>query len=174
MYKTLILFLGILLTKVAFANPEFKLHSSVILENKPLAKLYTCDGKNINPVLDWSNAPPQTKSLVLIVSDRDAPKGTFYHWVLYNIPTNIYSIPEGISDHTHRTFENIKEAKNSFGEKKYYGPCPPRGERHNYRFTLYAIDKVLKLPKDATAENVLRAIQHHIIEQLTLTSTYQR
>lgn len=133
---------------------------------KGLAKTYTCDDENISPNLDWKNIPENTKSFVLILSDPDAPDGIFYHWVVYNIPPTTTSFSEGL--------ENIpgKVGKNSFGNVRYDGPCPPKGVTHSYVFTLYALDSLLDLPDGSDAKVVLNAAQKHILSKTELSTSF--
>ncbi len=106
---------------------------------------YTCDGQDISPSLEWSGIPAAAKSLALIVDDPDAPdpaapKMTWVHWVLYNIPTDAQGLLEGISAASLPA--GTKEGGNDWGRTGYGGPCPPIG-RHRYFFKLYALDTVL-------------------------------
>src|SRR5262249_23491845 len=108
---------------------------------------------------------------VLIFSDPDAPGGTFYHWVVYNIPTNVHSFSKGIKD----VPKGVKVGKNSWGKNQYNGPCPPKGSTHHYTFSLYAIDKKeLNLPEDADGKAVLDNISTNVIGATELTGTYSR
>lgn len=139
-------------------------------------KQYTCDGADISPALNWSGLPQNTKSLVLIVDDPDAPdpaapKMTWVHWLLYNIPTSVSGLPENT------TPDNLpsgtQQGKNDWKQTGYRGPCPPIG-RHRYFFKLYALDTELpdlSLPDKARLE---KAMAGHIIESAELVGTYKR
>lgn len=144
------------LTSIAFAN------------NTNIPSTYTCDGKNINPPLAWSGMPSNTQSLALIVDDPDAPSGDWVHWLLWNIPPTTTSIPERFSPAS-----PIVEGTTSFSQAAYGGPCPPSGV-HRYHFKLYALDATLTLPSTATKEELLQAMQGHILEQSDLVGLYQR
>ena len=129
-----------------------------------IPKKYSCEGENINPPLEISNIPKEAKTLALIVEDPDAPSGTFYHWLVWNIPPN-EPIAEGY-------IPGIM-GKNSFGKTGYGGPCPPKGS-HRYFFKIYAIDTELDLQADATKDALQQAMQGHIIAQGELMGKYQK
>lgn len=135
-----------------------------------LAKIYTCDGKDISPQLSWTGVPQNTQSLVLIFSDPDAPGGTFYHWVLYNLPPTVTSLSENIK----KLPAGTVVGKNSWGKMEYNGPCPPKGSTHSYIFTLYALDSKLSLPAGADAKTVMDALQSHLIAKAEITTSYGR
>lgn len=125
---------------------------------------YTCDGENISPGIDIKELPEGTKSLVLIVDDPDAPKGTFDHWVMWNIPPT-KSIPEN-------TVPGV-EGWNGKGENKYTGPCPPSG-KHHYYFKVYALDIMLDLVPISRKSDVESAMKDHILGQGELVGLYSR
>ncbi len=141
--------------------------SPAFTNNGFIPKQYTCEGKGINPPLFIENVPVKTKSLVLIVLDPDAPVKPWTHWILYNIPANIQTIPEG------ETPPSALSGMGDFGDLSYGGPCPPSGT-HRYEFTLYALNTQLNLPQGSKKEDVLQAMKGHILEQTTLTGLYKR
>ena len=137
---------------------------------------YTCEGDDISPALTWAGVPETARSLVLIVDDPDAPdpkapKMTWVHWVLYNIPPDATGLSEGIkpAELPPRT----KEGTNDWKRTGYGGPCPPIG-RHRYFHKLYALDIVLEDLKKPTKAGVEAAMQGHVIEQAELLGTYQK
>jgi len=137
---------------------------------------YTCDGQDISPPLQWSGIPTEAKSLVLIVDDPDAPdpaapKMTWVHWVLYNIPVDTPGLEENISSAS--LPEGTKEGINDWGRKGYGGPCPPIG-RHRYFFKIYALDTVLTDLQQPTKKQVEEAIAGHILAKAELVGMYQR
>lgn len=134
---------------------------------------YTCEGQDLSPPLAWSEPPAGTRSFVLIVDDPDAPGGVFTHWVLFNIPPETRQLPEGMSAQA-KLPSGALQGNNDFGKTGYGGPCPPPGRAHRYQFTLYALDKVLDLPARASKNQVLDAVQGHILGQGQLTGIYQR
>ena len=128
-----------------------------------------CTGKNVSPALRWSGAPAGTKSFALTVYDPDAPTGSgFWHWVVYNIPASVTSLPESAHFGT--------EGLTDFGVKGYNGPCPPPGDKpHRYIFTVYAlkVDKI-EVPANATAAMVGFNLHANLLAKATLTATYGR
>ena len=143
-------------------------------ENIPA--IYTCDGKNISPPLDWSGVPPAARCLALIVDDPDAPdpkapQRTWVHWVLYNIPANSNGLPEGVRQQD--LPKGARPGQNDWKENGYGGPCPPAG-RHRYFHKLYALDRELPDLGAATKAQLEQAMQGHILEHVELIGTYQR
>ena len=133
----------------------------------------TCDDADIAPELSWSGAPPGSRSLALIVDDPDAPdpkapKMTYVHWVLYDIPPATVGIAKG-----GKTPAGARDGKNDWKRTGYGGPCPPIG-RHRYYFKLYALDTVLGDLHTPTKPQLLKALEGHVLAQSTLMGTYER
>jgi len=147
--------------------------SSPSFRDGQIPKDFTCDGANKSPRLEWSEPPAGAKSLALIVSDPDAPIGTFVHWVLYNIPAGKRELDEGVPTQGELT-DGSRQGQNDFGETGYGGPCPPRGSTHRYFFELYALDAPLKLPAEATRKQLENAMQGHILARGELIARYGR
>lgn len=127
---------------------------------------YTCDGEDMSPPLAIDGIPTGTVSLALVVDDPDAPGKTWDHWVLFNVPATTTRFGEGA--------DNIGTVgTNSWGKPSYGGPCPPSGE-HRYLFRVFALDTVLELELGAFKEDVLRAMEGHILESTTLMGRYSR
>lgn len=152
------------------------LTSSAFGANDAIPKRYTCDGQDRSPPLNWSGVPDNAKSLVLIVDDPDAPdpaapKMTWVHWVLYNLPTQSSGLAQAVAppDLPVGTLEGI----NDWQRTGYGGPCPPIG-RHRYFHKLYALDTVLPDLHEPTKAQLKEAMQGHILEQVELMGTYQR
>ena len=143
----------------------FALSSSAFAQGKPIPAKYTCDGPDISPPLAWSDAPRGTQSFALIMDDPDAPAGTWVHWVLFNLPAQTHQLAE-------KAAQGVQGC-NSWGRLGYGGPCPPSGT-HRYFFRLYALDTLLQLPAGATKEQVLRAMQGHVLAQAELMGVYAR
>jgi Raf kinase inhibitor-like YbhB/YbcL family protein len=133
---------------------------------------YTCDGQNISPPLTWSGAPEETKSFALICDDPDAPVGLWVHWVFFDIPAKVNSLPENVSRQ-----EEIaglgKNGKNTSRRWGYDGPCPPGGT-HHYYFKLYALDAILNLKAGLTNDELLTAMKGHILVEAQLMGRYKR
>lgn len=146
--------------KMKIESPSFK-------NNDTIPSKYTCDGEDINPPLKIAGVPKNTVSLVLIVEDPDAPGKTWVHWTVWNIDPKTTEIAEnsvpvgaiqGITD---------------FGFAGYGGPCPPSGT-HRYFFKLYAIDSLINLSSSATAKDIQKAIEGHILDSAELVGLYSR
>jgi Raf kinase inhibitor-like YbhB/YbcL family protein len=137
---------------------------------------HTCDGDDVAPALSWSGMPAATKSLVLIVDDPDAPdpkapKMTWVHWVLYDLPPQSAGLPEGVK--TGALPPGTREGFNDWKRTGYGGPCPPIG-RHRYFHKLYALDTELGPLDHPTKADVEKAMTGHVIDQAELIGTYQR
>lgn len=133
---------------------------------------YTCDGANISPQLSWDNAPKDTKSFVLICEDPDAPMGTFTHWILYDIPADVHELPENLPKD--KVLPNgAKQGIADFKKIGYGGPCPPSGT-HRYYFKLYSLDTLLNLEPGLKKEDILKAMNGHILAQGQIMGKYTR
>jgi len=125
---------------------------------------FTCKGTDISPALEWSAAPAGTQSFALIADDPDAPVGTWVHWVIYDLPANLHSLPQNFPK-TEQSADRSRQGRNDFDKIGYGGPCPPPGKPHRYFFKLYALDAKLNLKSGATKKDVEHAMQGHILAQ---------
>ncbi len=150
-----------------------KLSSTAFTEGAVIPAKHTCDERNISPALKWTGVPAETKSLVLIVDDPDAPSGTWVHWLVYDLPPQTSELAEDMPK-TQYLPGGAKQGLNDFRALGYGGPCPPPGKAHRYFFKLYALDKQLDLKPGATKRDLERAMANHIIGQAQLMGTYQR
>lgn len=137
---------------------------------------HTCDGTNLSPSLSWSGVPAGTKSFALVVDDPDAPdpaapKTTWVHWVLYNIPPDTAELPQG--GRGSALPRGTQAGRNDWNNAAYGGPCPPVG-RHRYFHKLYALDVVLPDLGHPTKQQLEQAMHGHVLEQCELVGTYQR
>ena len=154
----------------------FKLTSSAFPQGGEIPAKYTCEGQDISPPLAWTGAPPDATSLALIVDDPDAPdpaapKMTWVHWVLYNIPPGTGSLPEGAKQLPPGTLQGLNDWKST----GYGGPCPPPGHGpHRYFFRLYALDSEVGLPAGASRKELERALEGHVLAVAELVGVYQR
>jgi len=153
-----------------------KITSSAFTPNGKIPTLYTCEGDDISPPLEWSDAPEGTKSFALIVDDPDAPdpanpKMTYVHWVVHRIPPDTTSFEENASKSG--LPGGAEQGTNDFKTRTYGGPCPPIG-RHRYFFKLYALDTDLASLKDAKKPDLEKAMEGHILGQAQLVGTYQK
>lgn len=151
----------------------FKLTSTAFAQGGEIPTRYTCEGQDVSPPLAWSGVPGQAKSLALIVDDPDAPdpaapKLTWVHWVLYNIPLDAAGLAEAVKQLPAGTLEGLNDWK----RVGYGGPCPPIG-RHRYFHKLYALDSVLPDLGSPTKAKVQSAMSGHVIEHAELVGTYE-
>jgi Raf kinase inhibitor-like YbhB/YbcL family protein len=151
---------------------RFGLSSPAFAHGGSIPVDFCCDDKDISPALQWGEPPQGTNSLALIMDDPDAPSGTWVHWVLYNLPVSARSLPEGVPPDAELP-DGSRQGRNSWGRLGYGGPCPPRGT-HRYFFKLYALDTQLGLPAGATKEQLLKAMQGHVLASAELMGTYAR
>ena len=143
---------------------ELVVKSSAFERNKPIPKKYTCDGQDVNPPLTIDGIPATTKALALIVDDPDASRGTFDHWIIWNIPPT-----REIEENSVPGTEGI----NSAGQRAYFGMCPPSGT-HRYFFKVYALDSELNLkPASTKKKDLEKAMQGHIIAKGELIGLYR-
>jgi Raf kinase inhibitor-like YbhB/YbcL family protein len=143
-----------------------KLTSPAFKQGGKIPQKYTCQGENHSPALEIADVPPEAKTLALLMDDPDVPKsirkeGIYIHWIAYNIDPKTKTLPEKA--------KLADEGINTGGKKGYIGPCPPDGE-HRYFFKLYALDT--KLSNIATKEDLLKAMEGHILAQAELMGTY--
>jgi len=151
---------------------DMKITSPLFEDGSVIPTKYTCDGDNVNPPLVFESVPSQTVSLVLLMDDPDVPTnlrpdGNFDHWVVFNMPGRKIGISEDSVP------GRSLVGRNSRGESKYTGPCPPDRE-HRYYFRLYSLDIKLDLDLTATKADVLAAMDGHINEVAELMGTYNR
>ena len=161
----------------------FTLSSSDIAEGELIAETYTfngfgCAGGNISPALNWSGAPPETKSFALTCYDPDAPTGSgFWHWVVFNLPANLTSLPRGAGDpRSAAAPRGAVQSRTDYGSTGYGGPCPPPGDKpHRYQFTLFAVDVAkLDAEEQSSAAVVGFNLHFHTLARTTLTALYGR
>lgn len=151
-----------------------KISSSVFDDGGEIPARFTCQGTDVSPPLAFSGVPAEAQSLVLIVDDPDAPdpaapKMTYVHWVIYDLPPDTNGFPEGMK----ALPAGAKGGINDFKRTRYGGPCPPIG-RHRYFFKLYALDTKLDGLDNPTKDDVLAAMQGHVIAEAQIIGTYQK
>ena len=154
---------------------SFSLTSEAFTDGESIPARFTCDGDDVSPALSWQGGPDGAQSFALIMDDPDAPGGTYTHWVIFNIRSQVNALPEGI-EKTERpaNAEGGVQGKNDFGDDGYGGPCPPGGNAHHYNFRLYALDGRLELDPGASKDEVLKAMEGRILGETALTGTYKR
>jgi Raf kinase inhibitor-like YbhB/YbcL family protein len=146
--------------------------SSSFKPGESIPAKYTCDSIDISPQLTWSGVPTGTKSFALICDDPDAPSGTYVHWVLYNLPSDLRELTEDIPKTD--TLENgARQGKNDFGKTGYGGPCPPGGT-HRYYFKIFALDTEVEEKQGMTKRELLKLMETHVLEEGQLMGRYKR
>ena len=151
----------------------FKISSSSFSAGGDIAKKFTCDGADLSPELSWAGAPPGTQSFTVIADDPDAPVGTWTHWVLYDLPASITSLPEDVSK-LEQLPNGARQGRNDFRKIGYGGPCPPPGKPHRYFFKIYALDRMLRLKPGASKKDIEHAMQGHVLAQSVIMGTFGR
>lgn len=150
-----------------------ELRSKAFKEGQSIPRKHTCDGPDLSPPLEWSDVPQGTNAFALLMEDPDAATGSWVHWLLYDLPAEARSLPEGVSP-TETLPRGGAQGKNDFGRIGYGGPCPPPGRPHRYFFRLYALSSRVNLPPGASKEQLLRAMEGNVKAEAQLMGTYGR
>ena len=151
---------------------EIKVTSPAFKESDLIPKKYTCDGDNVSPAIEWTGVPDSAKFIALICDDPDAPRGTWVHWVIFNIPAGVKGLAEDIQ-RTSTLPNGARQGINDSHELGYDGPCPPGGT-HRYYFKVYALDNILTLESGSTKAQLLKAMDGHILGEGQLMGRYKR
>jgi hypothetical protein len=174
--KRLLIYIGVFLQAFLFSYAMgqggmkiegLKISSPAFENGGEIPKKYTCDGANVNPPLKIENVPSNTKSLALVFDDIDAPRGSYVHWILWNIDPNVKEIKENSVP------EGAVQGLNDFKKRNYGGPCPPR-RVHKYVFKIYALDTLLNLSPNLSKKDLEKAMEGHIISRSQLTGLFKR
>jgi len=184
MKRTMLFVAGAACCASALAAGPFSLASSDVkhkgvLGSEQVYNAFGCTGANVSPSLSWTNVPPGTKSFAVTVYDPDAPTGSgWWHWVIFNIPANVTSLPKGAGDASStKAPQGAMQARNDFGKPGYGGACPPPGDRpHRYIFTVHAL-KVERLQggdENASPAMIGYMINANQIAKASLQATYGR
>ena len=139
----------------------------------PIPPRHTCDGENLSPSLAWSGVPVETRSFALVCDDPDAPRGTWVHWLLYNLPADTCELGPGIPNDPELP-SHARHGTTDFGDVGYGGPCPPAGKPHRYFFRLHALDTSLNLAPGVDRAELEEAMAGHVLAVGTLMGTYER
>ena len=155
--------------RMQLLSPSFTAQGSI-------PQKYTCEGTDTSPPLSWTGVPPSAKSLALIVDDPDAPdpnapKLTWVHWVVYNLPPQTTALAESPAGKS--LPQGAREGLNDWNKTGYGGPCPPIG-RHRYFFKLYALDVVLPNLGRLSKADLLKAMEGHVVGNAELVGTYEK
>ena len=149
------------------------LTSPAFAQGQTIRRSCTADGADVSPALQWNPVPSGTKSFAVTCRDTDAPRGTFIHWVIYNIPGTASGLPEALPRQETLPDGTI-QGKNDFQETGYIGPKPPPARTHNYHFELYALDSMLPVETGVTAVRLHELMKGHFLATARLTGTYRR
>ena len=144
-----------------------QLTSSAFAEGQSIPRKFTCQGDDRSPDLAWTGAPAGVLSYALIMDDPDAPGRTWVHWVVFDLPAGLTSLPEAIGQ------DVGTQGTNSWSRTGYGGPCPPSGT-HHYFIKLYALDTTLDLDTGASKNEVLDSMSGHILAEAQLMGTYKK
>ena len=150
-----------------------KIVSPAFAEGTPVPVEHTCEGSGSSPGLAWSEIPVDTRSLALVCDDPDAPRGTWVHWVLFNLPADAVELAPAVPPAPELP-SGARQGINDSGNVGYGGPCPPRGRRHRYFFRLYALDCTLNLAPGVKRPDLDQAMAGHVLADATLMGTFQR
>jgi Raf kinase inhibitor-like YbhB/YbcL family protein len=174
LYLTCLLLLVFLLPAASHAldkeppkTDNLKISSPAFLNKGDMPGKYTCDGENVNPSLRIENVPPEAKSLALVFDDMDAPRGTYVHWILWNIAPGTREIKENSVP------EGAIQGTNDFKKQSYGGPCPPT-RAHRYVLRVYTLDIRLQLDPSSTKTDLEKAMAGHVIAKAEITTRYKR
>jgi Raf kinase inhibitor-like YbhB/YbcL family protein len=162
--------------QMTVASPDIK--PGARIADEQVANGFGCSGGNVSPALSWSDAPKGTKSFAVSVYDPDAPTGSgFWHWVMFDIPANVTSLPKNAGDPKAALAPpGAIQGNNDAGSQGYFGPCPPKGDKpHHYHFQVFAVD-VDKLDADATASPAVVGfnLHFHTLAKATLIGIWAR
>lgn len=147
-----------------------QIRSPAFADGSLIPRQYTRDGRNRSPPIEWSGAPPETRSFLVLMEDPDAPGGTFHHWAVYNLAARNSSLPEAAAT------GSLGEGINDFGRRGYDGPLPPKGHGlHHYHIRVAALD-IDRLPvrSSATVTEIWDVAKPHMLDQAEIIGTYSR
>ena len=151
-----------------------RLESPAFRDGAPIPAAHSRVGGDVSPPLTWTGPPAGTRSFALVCDDPDAPRGTWVHWVLWNVPASAGSLVAGAGSSETPDGGGV-HGSSDFGERRWGGPAPPRGHGvHHYRFHLYALDAEPKLKSGATRAELDDAMKGHVLAEAKLVGTYRR
>ena len=150
-----------------------KIVSPAFADGAPVPVEHTCEGNGSSPGLAWSEVPVSTRSFALVCDDPDAPRGTWVHWLLFNLPADAVELAPAVPPAPELP-AGARQGINDSGNVGYGGPCPPRGRPHRYFFRLYALDCTLNLAPGVKRPDLDQAMAGHVLADATLMGTFQR
>jgi Raf kinase inhibitor-like YbhB/YbcL family protein len=149
------------------------LTSPAFRDGESIPVRHTCDGEDLSPPLVWTGAPVETRTFALICVDPDAPRGTWLHWLIWNLPADAVELGQGMPPRPELP-SGARQGINDGGDLGYGGPCPPPGKPHRYFFRLYALDTGLNLPPGVHRSDLEPAMAGHVLAQGTIMGTFER
>jgi Raf kinase inhibitor-like YbhB/YbcL family protein len=168
--------IGVAANALTLTSPDVK--PGARIADEQVFSGFGCTGSNVSPALNWSGAPKGTKSFALSVYDPDAPTGSgFWHWVVFNIPANVTSLPKGAGDpKSDAAPKGAVQSRTDFGTPGYGGPCPPKGDKpHRYQFAIFALDTdKLDTDENSSPAFVGFNVHFHTLAKATLTGRWGR
>ena len=150
-----------------------KITSPAFADGAPIPAEHSCEGADSSPGLAFADIPVDTRSFALICDDPDAPRGTWVHWVLFNLPADAVELAPAMPTAPELP-SGTRQGTNDSGEVGYGGPCPPPGRAHRYFFRLYALDCTLNLSPGASRADLDHSMAGHVLAEATLMGTFQR
>ncbi len=150
-----------------------QISSTSFQANQEIAKKYTADGEDVSPQITISMLPTGTKSVALSCEDPDAPVGTWFHWLIWNISPSAKELSEGILPKQELADGSI-QGLNDFKKTGYNGPSPPKGPAHHYHFKVFALDKKLDLKANSDKNAFYSAIKDHLLGTGEVVGLYGR
>lgn len=157
----------------AAAEKKLAVTSSVMKEGAVIDKKYSGDGADLSPPIAWTQGPASTKSYALCCFDPDAPVGTWWHWIIFNIDPKTTQLGENVPKAA-KLAAGVSQGANDFGRPGYNGPSPPPGSPHHYHFKVMALDCMLKLKPNCKKEEFNSAVKGHVLAEGELTGLYKR
>jgi Raf kinase inhibitor-like YbhB/YbcL family protein len=154
-------------------NKMINIQSSAFVDGEEIPEKYTCDAIDVSPPLRWDTIPEHTISFAILCEDPDDPTGTFTHWIIFNIPSDVKELPENL-EKKEKLEKGIIQGVNDFGFSGYGGSCPPKGPAHRYFFRIYALDKTLNLSPPVKKNDFLKALNENILDEGQLMGKYRR
>jgi len=154
-------------------SSTLRLTTPAFPEGSTIPGEFTCEGENRSPPLVWTGTPVSTRSFALIADDPDAPRGTWVHWLIWNLPADACELAPGVPPDPELP-SGARQGLNGGGDLGYSGPCPPPGKPHRYFFRLFALDTSLNLAPGVNRPDLESALEDHVLGQAVLMGTYQR
>ena len=152
--------------RLSLTSPAFR-------DGERIPVVHTCDGDDKSPPLTWSGVPVETRTFAMLCEDPDAPRGTWLHWLIWNLPADAIELKPGVPPNPELP-SGARQGLNDSGDLGYSGPCPPPGKPHRYFFRFLALDTALNLPPGVKRSDLEAAMANHVLAEGTIMGTYER